>query len=371
MKPSFLSATARVVAFAVPALLVTGCGESEIPQSPLEVARYERVNEQDAAVLSFAKVDSILLGNPESGVYGITDLEIHDDNLYVVDEMAKAVHVFDRTGAPLRRLGRPGSGPGEFKMPVSVAFGPRGVLVVDPSHGRQVSVFGVGGSFVRKAELDIPTNPVAIASAGERMVGMGVLGITDPARQGWNVLGVTDADGSRVGEGCVIDVRYVESSRRKGMVSHFDFGSVAARGDRIYCTQAISPVVQVMDLAGKPVEQIRMAPPFYTPPEDREATLNQKSIFEFLGSFTSHSGFYPVEGGFVSVYSRFDEDVGEVRYHLFACSTGGTTRCGVVRNIRKPVYVESLDTIYLEEEVQPNAPVQVGVYRMGRPRAAE
>jgi hypothetical protein len=346
------------------AISASGCGVRETEQPAVDLTAYTPLSASEASEMKLVKVDSISLGSPNEGVFGITDFEVLGDDLYVADDMAKMVHVFDRSGRRLRTLGRPGAGPGEFKMPVSVTFSPRGVLVVDPSHGNRVSVFGFDGTFIESRAFDTPTPPVAITMTGNRMVSMGVLGITDPGRQGWNVLGITDAEGKRVGQGCMMDARYLESSKREGMLSHIDFGGVSSRDNRIYCTQSISPVVQVMDSLGRPIEQIRIAPPFYVAPRDKEETLNQKAIFDYLGSFTAHVAFYPVEGGFVSVYSRFDPKLGEVRYHLFACETGEKRECGVVRNIRKPVYIPSLRTVYVEEESQPNQPVRVGVYQM-------
>lgn len=351
-------------------LFAAACRGGDAAPPEANLSEYTRLSSVQAPELEFTRVDSLVLGGPADGVFGITDLEMRDGNVYVVDEMAKTVHVFDPTGRRIRRMGRAGSGPGEFKMPASVALAEDGVLVVDPSHGKRLSLFDYDGKFIEARPFDTPTTATSIVLAGNRMVGMGVLGITDPGREGWNVLAVTDAAGKRVGEGCVIDERYVQSSRTGGMISNLTFGSAAAQGGRIYCTQTISPVVQVMDSVGRPVEQLRVAPPFYVPPRDKPTTPSQKAIFEYLGSFTAHVAFHPVEGGFVSVFSRFNEELGEVRYHLFVCQTGGETRCGIVQNVRKPVYVAGLDRVYVEEEVQPNQPLRVGVYRISPVRQA-
>lgn len=40
--------------------------------------------------------------------------------------MGKTVHVFNASGEDIRTLGREGSGPGEFRMPASVAFSGEG-----------------------------------------------------------------------------------------------------------------------------------------------------------------------------------------------------------------------------------------------------
>jgi hypothetical protein len=123
-------------------------------------------------------------------------------------------------------------------------------------------------------------------------------------------------------------------------------------------------VVQVMDRTGRPLRQIRVAPPFYVAPVDGKKTLNQKSIFGFLGSFTAHARYVPVQGGFVSVYTRFNQERGEVRSSLFVCRDGTPRRCGTVEDIGRPVFIPSLDTVYVAEEMLPDQPVKIGIYHI-------
>ncbi|HEV2148668.1 MAG TPA: 6-bladed beta-propeller [Longimicrobiaceae bacterium] len=346
------------------ASLSAACGTPASDGHEISLSEYQRLNERDVEVLQLTKIDSVILGTAEDGVYEITDLEIRGRDLYIVDAKDKSVKVFDSSGRLIRRIGREGSGPGEFKDPLAVAFGDERMYVVDPSAGKRISLFGFDGRFVEMMESNIPTAPVSIAATGDLVFTMGGLSITDPERQGWDVMSVITASGEKVGQGCVMDPRYLASSKRDGMIGRFDFGAVSAREDRVYCIQTITPVVQVMDRSGKPARQIRLAPPFYTAPEDRDAVLNQKAIFDYLGSFTPHGRFFPVDSGFVSVYTRFDRELGEVRNHLFVCREVPRTHCGIVQNIGKPVYAASLDTVYIEEEVGPNEPMQIGIYRL-------
>jgi hypothetical protein len=323
-----------------------------------------RLRDPQVARLALAPADSLVLGSPADGVFSVTDFEIHDGNVYIVDEMAKTVHVFNASGERIRTLGREGSGPGEFRMPASVAFSDEGVLVMDPSHGKRVSLFGHDGRFIEMRNFDTPTAATSIITDRGRMIGMGVLAIADPEREGRNVLGITDAAGKRLGAGCAIDERYIESSRTGGMIGSLTYGSVAARDGRIYCTQMISPVVQVMDSLGRPIEQMRLTPPFYAAPEDRPATQDRTAILSYLATFTAHVAFHPVEGGFVSVYSRYSDEWTGIRYHLFICdTTQPEPRCGVVHDTPKPVYVASLDRIYIQRDGHPDEPMRIGVYR--------
>lgn len=356
----------RRAALCALAVFSAACGPGDGSPDRADASGYTAADAGDLPRLETRWHDTVVLGTPADSVFSITDLEIHDGRMYVVDEMAKTVHVFDTAGGPrIRRLGRAGSGPGEFRMPASVAFSEQGVLVTDPSQGKRVALFGHDGRFIGMRNFDTPTAATSILTQGGRMIGMGVLAIADPAREGRNVLGITDAAGKRLGAGCVIDPRYLESSRGGGMIGTLTYGSVAARGGRLYCTQMISPVVQVMDSLGRPIEQIRLAPRFYTAPEDRPLTQDRGEILRYLGSFTSHVAFHPVEGGFVSVFSRYSSEWTDIRYHLLVCDTTRVEpRCGVVYDLPKPVYVPGLDRVYVEEYRALDEPMRISVYRI-------
>lgn len=345
------------------AIALTACRADDDASS----RRDPRLGDPKVPRLALMLVDSLVLGSPADGVLTITDFEIHDGNVYVVDEMAKTVHVFNASGERIRTLGREGQGPGEFRMPASVAFSEEGVLVMDPSHGKRVSLFGHDGRFIEMRNFDTPTAATGILTDRGRMIGMGVVAIADPAREGRNVLGITDAAGKRLGAGCAIDERYIESRRAGGMIGSLTYGSVAARDGRIYCTQMISPVVQVMDSLGRPIEQIRLTPPFYAAPEDRPATQDRTAILNYLATFMAHVAFYPVEGGFVSVYSRYSDEWTDIRYHLFICdTTRAEPRCSVVYDTLKPVYVPSLDRVYIQQDHDADEAMRIGVYRPER-----
>lgn len=69
--------------------------------------------------------------------------------LYVADTLNHQLAVYSADGRLVTRLGKRGSGPGEFNFPIDVDLGPSGELVVLDSLNSRVQVLGPDGSFIR------------------------------------------------------------------------------------------------------------------------------------------------------------------------------------------------------------------------------
>ncbi len=115
-------------------LLLAGCGVSE--SGDPEEAQNELESEQ---VRYLAIVDSIgvELGDPDY-VFGSIEAVSHttEGNILVLDRAACSVAEFDPDGEFVRRMGRSGSGPGEFLNPLSmVRLGDGRVAVLDINLG--------------------------------------------------------------------------------------------------------------------------------------------------------------------------------------------------------------------------------------------
>jgi len=94
----------------------------------------------------------------------------------VLVQLAARPYVFSPEGTLLRRLGREGSGPGEFRSPVRVVVLPHdSLLILDPSNGR-ASLLSPSLDFVRTISLPVSQVFDAVALGGARVVLNGIVG---------------------------------------------------------------------------------------------------------------------------------------------------------------------------------------------------
>jgi hypothetical protein len=124
--------------------LVTGCGEPET-----------RATAAAAAVPSppfdslFELEATIGLQEPDSGlITRVATLDVDARGRLLVPEPALGeVRVYDPGGRLLRRLGRRGDGPGEFRRPLAAAFGPDGSVYVTDAGIPRVTRFAPSLAF--------------------------------------------------------------------------------------------------------------------------------------------------------------------------------------------------------------------------------
>ena len=84
----------------------------------------------------------------------VSEFEVgRDGRLFVYDRAAHVLFLFDSSGNVMRRIGRQGSGPGEFKENNGMVLGPNGRLSLwDAANGR-ISLFSGDGEFVSSSVL--------------------------------------------------------------------------------------------------------------------------------------------------------------------------------------------------------------------------
>jgi len=76
--------------------------------------------------------------------------------VFVADGQALEIRVFDEDGAFLRRFGRDGEGPGEFRDISGIGFAPDGTLAVVDGRLSRVSFLRPDGEYVRSFRLERP-----------------------------------------------------------------------------------------------------------------------------------------------------------------------------------------------------------------------
>lgn len=359
----------RTLVVLVIGVLALAC-EAPVP----EADSYTTLSSDEVSRLELVLIDSLVLTIPSGLIGWVTDFQRHDGRYYLLDGYDKKVHVFDAGGSHLLSFGGKGSGPGEFVRPLALAFDRDEVLVLDPGQSTLMDAFGNDGTFHSAEFLPLPQVPMSIAVVAGDLYVM-TAGTTDSAGGGWELLTVLDSNFEVVGRGCRIDARTVASERSRGIVQIFTASAVAVLDDRVYCTQPISPIVQVMGPDGKALGRVAVAPPFYRAPVDRPITLNQKEMFEYVAGFTAHNAIYPLRDGpgFVSVYSSWDVEAGSYRYWLFRCGLDtdwGVHDCATMESSKMPVLITPDGEVFLKENGEADGPPVVGIYHLTAERVA-
>jgi tripartite motif-containing protein 71 len=112
-----------------------------------------------------------------------------DGFLYVVDDLAHRIVVFDREGHILRLLGRHGAGPGELLWPDAIDVALDGTMYVADTGGNRIQVWSADGRFVRSIgrapRLWRIETSVLAEMALAAMLGIGAAALWIGARLGW------------------------------------------------------------------------------------------------------------------------------------------------------------------------------------------
>ena len=131
------------------------------------------------------------LDGPEEYLFGrISSIAVNNDGtVYVLDQQAQHVRVFDSRGVYLETLGRRGQGPGEFSRAEAIwPCCPTGRLVVRDPDNQRVTVFGPGPG--ETAEWRYTASTYTLSPLYTDVRGRTFLLAGDPAR----VRGLGDAD---------------------------------------------------------------------------------------------------------------------------------------------------------------------------------
>lgn len=85
----------------------------------------------------------------------VNDLAV--DNLsktfLLLDSRAGLIYVLDEEGRTLRKIGRPGQGPGEFSHPISIQVLPGNLFATVDSGAQKIIFFSIDGTYVKERKL--------------------------------------------------------------------------------------------------------------------------------------------------------------------------------------------------------------------------
>jgi DNA-binding beta-propeller fold protein YncE len=110
---------------------------------------------------------------PEDGMFRqVTDVAWDKSgNTYISDGYINSrIGKVDKDGNWLKSWGEPGSGPGQFDTPHSLAVDAGGSVYVADRGNRRIQVFDGEGKFLRQITIDVPVDPDARPAIGNKRV---------------------------------------------------------------------------------------------------------------------------------------------------------------------------------------------------------
>lgn len=108
---------------------------------------------------------------PEDGLFRqVTDVAWDAaGNTYISDGYVNSrVAKVDKNGDWIKSWGEPGSGPGQFSTPHSIALDAQGNVYVADRGNRRIQVFDGNGTFLRQIVIDVPADPDARPAIGNK-----------------------------------------------------------------------------------------------------------------------------------------------------------------------------------------------------------
>jgi hypothetical protein len=108
---------------------------------------------------------------PVDGMFRqVTDVAWDSDgNSYISDGYINSrVAKVDKNGAWIKSWGEPGSQPGQFNTPHSIAVDAENHIYVADRGNRRIQVFDTDGKFLRQITIDVPYDPTARPAIGNK-----------------------------------------------------------------------------------------------------------------------------------------------------------------------------------------------------------
>ena len=75
------------------------------------------------------------------------------NNIYILDRKEKFMYLFNEKGKFLKKIGRPGQGPGEFERPCSIYIDSKDTIYILDERHRRVEIFDSNASYVKSIKV--------------------------------------------------------------------------------------------------------------------------------------------------------------------------------------------------------------------------
>lgn len=287
-------------------------------QAPTALPAYSILRSDEVRSLRAQVIETVVLGGSKTRRPSVvSDVALVGGHIFVLDGMQRHLLVYDSTGRFLREAAKYGDHDGGIESPIRLATHGDTVLLLDVTHRNAVSAFDAQGRFLGARYPDLSEASASSMAIGTATVAFAHMDADDrPSR---SVVSIRDRRGRELATGCPSAPTYAQSLKRGGLLARFTARLVDMRGNRVYCAQAVTPVVTILDLQGRTVGHITVAPPFFAPPADIAETRNQKALLDYQSRWTALHGFRGTPTGFASTWSRYDAGAGRFVYRFFAC----------------------------------------------------
>ncbi len=230
-----IKGTAAVVA----GLVILSVGSSCEPRTTNVRLPERAIDPGSVGELDLTLEETIRLGTSDEGfVNEVTDIAFSNSLIFVLDGFDQSVKVFDSdTGRLIRRFGRRGEGPGEFRYPTAIEVWKDTVYVVDPSLGPYLQIFSTEGDYLGERRIDVPGTPTDFSISDH---GLAVVDPHSPQENSGqlHIAHLLSMDGRSRMTWCEIDGRFLTSEQEEGLLDRL-------RTSRLpLTTQPISPAIQ-------------------------------------------------------------------------------------------------------------------------------
>ena len=147
-------------------IIAAGCGDGSDGTNPVD----QMTNEPDTVTITaFDTLGAEMGDTPDVFAFIVDAAYTPDGNVAVLDAGKIVLQVFTPSGEELFTVGRKGSGPGEYQLPLGLAVTDYGFVLSDISGGKLLR-YDIYGEPMDEITGFFPVPPVRIRGAGSRFI---------------------------------------------------------------------------------------------------------------------------------------------------------------------------------------------------------